>query len=204
MIEITYLIEQSQKFLTENQIEIGCSYKLDAWISLKEYMNKNDMKTIDELYCKTKKDTEIIKNWITNFNFDSKTEEEFKIDIEIISGILSFFELNNEDTILYQRSLADCYFNIKEYETVDKLYSTYIEKNPKILEYYYGYSLTLIQREEYIKAINILEEGLDKAATSDYFIEPSFEILIDSYESINETENANKARQRKTALKNLS
>lgn len=204
MNEITYLIIQAEKFLEEKEYELCASYNLDTWISLKEYMMQNDMKSLNDIYFKTKEDTKIVKDWFKNFIVDAVNEAQFKTNIEIISGIISYMELSDKELIEKNRELADSYFNIGEYETCENLYKIYIEKNPKVLEYYYGYALTLINRQEFIKAINILEEGIDNSFKDDYFLNPAFEVLIDTYENINEFENANKTREKQNTFKKLS
>lgn len=204
MNEITYLIIQAEKFLEEKEYELCASYNLDTWISLKEYMMQNDMKSLNDIYFKTKEDTKIVKDWFKNFIVDAVNEAQFKTNIEIISGIISYMELSDKELIEKNRELANSYFNIGEYKTCEKLYKIYTEKNPKVLEYYYGYALTLINRQEFIKAINILEEGIDNSFKDDYFLNPAFEVLIDTYENINEFENANKTREKQNTFKKLS
>lgn len=201
MNEIIYLIKQADKYLQEENYELASMYNLDAWISLKEYMVEKDILSKDELYFKTKHETETVKKWLNNFFLACVDEHQFKVNIEIISGMLAYLELNKDDLIVLQRELAESYFNIKDYATGDELYKKYIKDNPDILEYYYGYALTLLFRNEKIQAINILEEGIEHGKKDDNFIEPAFEVLIDTYESLNEYENANVARNKLKTFK---
>ena len=73
------------------------------------------------------------------------------------------------------------------------------------MEYYYGLALTLYDREDYIKAINILEEGIENSTDKqDQFVLSGFEVLLQIYDLLDEPENAEKTKEKMSKYKALS
>lgn len=204
MKEIIYLIQQADHFVKENEFELSASYNIDAWITLKEYLIEKNIQSTDEIYFKNKKDNQMLKDWLKTFYLDARSTYQFKANIEIILGMINYFNLKDSEKITLQRNLADSYFNLKEFEISQKLYENYIKNNPQTLEYYYGYALTLLQQKKQIKAINILEEGIDNAFKDDYFLDFCLELLIEVYTALNEIENADKIREKQKNFRHMA
>ncbi|HCY07121.1 MAG TPA: hypothetical protein DHS57_07725 [Erysipelotrichaceae bacterium] len=205
MNEIVYLIDQAERYFEEKHYEIGTQYYMDAWLTLKEYLIDEQIFKVDEIEFTNVQDREFIKKWIHEFHIYANEEFQFKTNIFIISSMIEFFDFTNEELIIKQRALCDSYYYLKEYETSDKLYENLLKKHPTIMEYYYGLALTLYDREDYIKAINILGEGIENSIDKqDQFVLSGFEVLLQIYDLLDEPENAEKTKEKMNKYKALS
>ena len=193
MNEIVYLIDQAERHFEQKNYEIGASYNLDAWITLKEFLIENEIRKTNEIEFTSLKDTEFVQTWVNQFHIMANEEFQFQTNLEILSSMLEYFEFTNDELIIKQRALCD------------ELYESYIEKNPAIMEYYYGYALTLYDREEYSFAIEKLEEGLSKTSETDnQFVYLALEVIARIYEELDQSENVSKTKDRLAKLKELA
>ncbi|NLC96690.1 MAG: hypothetical protein GX675_03880 [Erysipelotrichaceae bacterium] len=205
MNEIVYLIDQAERYFEKKQYEIGSGYYLDAWITLKEHMLENDITKSEDIFFASIKDTDFVKKWVNDFYIYANEENQFKTNIEILESMLNFLELSNEEFIIKNRALCDSYYHLKEYDISDKLYKRLIEKYPNVMEYYYGYGLTLYDREQFMNAITILEEGINKSKDlHDMYIQSAFEVILQIYENLNDIENIEIIKEKINKLRNLS
>ena len=205
MNEIVYLIDQAERHFEEKHYEIGSEYYLDAWLTLKEYLIDEQITKINDIEFTNVKDRDFIKKWVNEFHIYANEVFQFKINIEIITSMLEYFAFTNEELIVKQRALCDSYYYLNEYEISDRLYRTYIDKYPTVMEYYYGLGLTLFDREEYAKAINIIEEGIENCThKNDQFVLSGFEVLLRIYDELDEPENAIEVQERINKIKLMS
>ena len=205
MNEIVYLIDQAERHFEQKNYEIGASYNLDAWITLKEFLIENEIRKTNEIEFTSLKDTEFVQTWVNQFHIMANEEFQFQTNLEILSSMLEYFEFTNDELIIKQRALCDTYYYLNDIKHCDELYESYIEKNPAIMEYYYGYALTLYDREEYSFAIEKLEEGLSKTSETDnQFVYLALEVIAGIYEELDQSENVSKTKDRLAKLKELA
>lgn len=202
MNTIIYLIVNGNKNYNEKNYDDAYDYYLDAWITLKEYLLDQKIDVIDDIKFDDEEDTKFVKDWLRSFFYDRFSENNKKVALDILNSIYSYFKLNKKDLIMFNREISDLYFELKDYETSDRLYESYIEKYPSVMEYYYGYGLNLFLRKEYVKSLNILEDGISMSKQDTYH-DAALEILIEIYEALDEKENALKVKNKLEYLKKL-
>ena len=81
MNEIVYLIDQAERHFEQKNYEIGASYNLDAWITLKEFLIENEIRKTNEIEFTSLKDTEFVQTWVNQFHIMANEEFQFQTNL---------------------------------------------------------------------------------------------------------------------------
>lgn len=191
--DIYTLIEQGNTYINTEHLDLIESYYTDAWITLKQYLKENNIQSLEEI---EEDDDTLINDWFNNINATLTNAMQYEALLDILTDSLLVLTLNTHQVTTIKRSIAECYFNLKDQDLAITKYEEYLKDYPTSDTILYGYGLMMMQMNNDQKAIDLFTSLLSKVDNPDPLLkEATIELLIELYQKIGEEEKANKLKK---------